>query len=203
MSTPLKPPEYDLELVTDNVVYGKLLLQSANKLVALLSDEIATVTKLEPASIGDTNDEELYPDIRKASLHWLEESDEAIEFIDQLVDEINIGFYDLDISDNAIEYQYTIYNDPSDHYDWHQDYYDDDDDDDEFVRTLSISVCLSSSELYDGAEFFIKDGNDLNVRTFKMQYGDFIVFPSTCEHRVNMLREGERISLVIWYGHYK
>lgn len=202
MSTPLKPPEYDLELVTDNVVYGKLLLQSANQLVALLSDEITTVTKLEPASIGDTDDEELYPDIRKASLHWLEESDEAIEFIDQLVDEINIGFYDLDISDNAIEYQYTIYNDPSDHYDWHQDYYDDDDDD-EFVRTLSISVCLSSSELYDGAEFFIKDGNDLNVRTFKMQYGDFIVFPSTCEHRVNMLREGERISLVIWYGHYK
>ena len=203
MSISLKPPEYDLNLITDNIVYGKLTLQSTNELIALLSDEVNAVTELDAASIGDETDDELYPDIRKGSLHWLEESQDAIKFVDQLVDEINIGFYDLNISDNAIEYQYTIYNDPSDHYDWHQDSYDDDDNADEFIRTLSISVCLSSSELYEGAEFFIKDGNDLNVRTFKMQYGDFIVFPSTCEHRVNMLREGERISLVIWYGHYK
>ena len=201
MPIPINPPEYDLDLVTDNVVYGNLSLKSTNELVALLLNEVDAVTELDDASIGDETDEELYPEIRKGSLYWLEESKEAMEFVDQLVDEINIEFYDLDISDSAIEYQYTIYNNPTDHYDWHQDSYDDDDD--EFVRTLSISVCLSSSELYDGAEFFIKDGNDLNVRTFKMQYGDFIVFPATCEHRVNMLREGERISLVIWYGHYK
>lgn len=201
MPMPINPPEYDLDLVTDNVVYGNLSLKSTNELVALLLNEVDAVTELEDASIGDETDEELYPEIRKGSLYWLEESKEAMEFVDQLVDEINIEFYDLDISDSAIEYQYTIYNNPTDHYDWHQDSYNDDDD--EFVRTLSISVCLSSSELYDGAEFFIKDGNDLNVRTFKMQYGDFIVFPATCEHRVNMLREGERISLVIWYGHYK
>jgi len=201
MSISLNPLEYDLNLVTDNVVYGNLSLKSTNELVALLFDEVDAVSELDAAGIGDENDEDLYPEIRKGSLYWLEESKEAMEFVDQLVDEINVGFFDLDISDNAIEYQYTIYNNPTDHYDWHQDFYDDDDD--EFVRTLSISVCLSSSELYDGAEFFIKDGNDLNVRTFKMQYGDFIVFPATCEHRVNMLREGERISLVIWYGHYR
>jgi len=201
MSLRIKPPEYDLNLVTDNIVYGNLSLKSTKELVALLSDEVDAVTELDAAGIGDEDDEELYPEIRKGSLYWLEKSEEAMDFVDQLVDEINIGFFDHDISDSAIEYQYTIYNNPTDHYDWHQDFYDDDED--EFVRTLSISVCLSPSELYDGAEFFIKDGNDLNVRTFKMQYGDFIVFPSTCEHRVNMLREGERISLVIWYGHYK
>ena len=201
MPIPLNTLEYDIDLVTDNVVYGNLSLKSTNELVALLFDEVDAVTELDAAGIGDENDEDLYPEIRKGSLYWLEESKEAMEFVDQLVDEINVGFFDFDISDNAIEYQYTIYNNPTDHYDWHQDFYDDDDD--EFVRTLSISVCLSSSELYDGAEFFIKDGNDLNVRTFKMQYGDFIVFPATCEHRVNMLREGERISLVIWYGHYR
>lgn len=201
MSIRINPPEYDLNLVTDNIVYGNLSLKSTKELVALLSDEVDAVTELDAAGIGDEDDEELYPEIRKGSLYWLEKSEEAMDFVDQLVDEINIGFFDHDISDSAIEYQYTIYNNPTDHYDWHQDFYDDDED--EFVRTLSISVCLSPSELYDGAEFFIKDGNDLNVRTFKMQYGDFIVFPSTCEHRVNMLREGERISLVIWYGHYK
>ena len=203
MSIRLRSPEYDLNLVTDNVVYGNLSLKSTNELITLLHDEVSSVTELDAASIGNEDDEKLYPEIRKGSVYWLEESHKAMKFVDQLVNEINIDFYNLDISDSAIEYQYTIYNNPTDHYDWHQDFYDDDDDDDEFVRTLSISVCLSSSELYDGAEFFIKDGNDLNVRTFKMQYGDFVVFPSTCEHRVNMLREGERISLVIWYGHYK
>ena len=201
MSIRITPPEYDLNLVTDNIVYGNLSLKSTKELVALLSDEVDAVTELDAAGIGNEDDDDLYPEIRKGSLYWLEKSEEAMDFVDQLVDEINIGFFDHDISDSAIEYQYTIYNNPTDHYDWHQDFYDDDED--EFVRMLSISVCLSPSELYDGAEFFIKDGNDLNVRTFKMQYGDFIVFPSSCEHRVNMLREGERISLVIWYGHYK
>ena len=53
----------------------------------------------------------------------------------------------------------------------------------------------------NGAELFIKDGSDSNIRVFKMKYGDFVVFPSKCEHRVNMLREGNRYSLVVWYGH--
>ena len=201
MTISIEQPEYDLELVTTNVVYGKLSLKSTTELVRSLSDEVNSATELDSASIGDEDEEELYPEIRQGSLLWLVDSDKGLKFADQLVKEINTGFYDLDISDGAIEYQYTIYNNPTDHYDWHQDYYEDDDA--EFVRKLSISICLSSSEQYDGAEFFIKDGNDLNVRTFKMKYGDFIVFPSSCEHRVNMLREGERISLVIWYGHYK
>lgn len=194
-------PEYDLDLITTNLVYGKLSLKSTDALVKALSKEVDAVTKLESAGIGDEDEEELYPEIRQGSLHWLVDSDEALALVNSLVEEINTGFYNLDITDGAIEYQYTIYNNPTDHYDWHQDYYDDDAA--EFVRKLSISVCLSSSEQYDGAEFFIKDGNELNVRTFKMKYGDFIVFPSSCEHRVNMLREGERISLVIWYGHFK
>lgn len=201
MTTSIGQPEYDIELVTTNLVYGKLSLKSTNALVEDLSKEVNAVTELDSASIGDEDEEELYPEIRQGSLHWLVESEKALAFVNELVDEINTGFYALDITDGAIEYQYTVYNNPTDHYDWHQDYYDDDTAD--FVRKLSISVCLSSSEHYDGAEFFIKDGNELNVRTFKMQYGDFIVFPSSCEHRVNMLREGERISLVIWYGHYK
>lgn len=201
MTISIEQPEYELELVTTNVVYGKLSLKSTTELVRSLADEVNSATELSSASIGDEDEEELYPEIRKGSLLWLVDSDEGFKFADQLVKEINTGFYNLDISDGAIEYQYTIYNNPTDHYDWHQDYYEDDDA--EFVRKLSISICLSSSEQYDGAEFFIKDGNDLNVRTFKMKYGDFIVFPSSCEHRVNMLREGERISLVIWYGHYK
>ena len=201
MNTSIEQLEYDLDLVTTNLVYGKLSLKSTDALVESLSTEVNSATDLDSAGIGDEDEEELYPEIRQGSLLWLVDSDVGLKFVDQLVEEINTGFYNLDISDGATEYQYTIYDNPTDHYDWHQDYYEDDNA--EFVRKLSISVCLSSSEHYDGAEFFIKDGDELNVRSFKMKYGDFIVFPSDCEHRVNMLREGKRISLVIWYGYFK
>ena len=71
---------------------------------------------------------------------------------------------------------------------------------DDYIRKISISVCLSHDDEYEGAELFVKDGSETNVRVFKMKYGDFVIFPSDVEHRVNELRSGERVSLVAWYG---
>ena len=197
-------PAFDIDLVTDNIVSGRLCLKTAERIDEIIANEVSQVEEVDIACIGDSEDdsagEDLDLDIRKGKLHWLTQSQEATDLIDKLVEEINTGYFNLNISDSAREYQFTIYDEVTDHYDWHQDYYDDDVTD--FIRELSISVCLSSSEMYDGAEFFIKDGSESNVRVFKMKYGDFIVFPSKCEHRVNMLREGTRYSLVIWYGHY-
>ena len=195
-------PAYDIDLATDNIVSGRLSLDTIERIDEIIADEVSQLEELSLACIGDSEDnvdDDLDLDIRKGKLHWLVNSQEATDLIDKLVQEINVGYFDLNISDSAIEYQFTIYDEVTDHYDWHQDYYDDDATD--FVRELSISVCLSSSDRYDGAEFFIKDGSDSNIRVFKMNYGDFIVFPSNCEHRVNMLREGTRYSLVVWYGH--
>lgn len=196
-------PAFDIDLVTDNIVSGRLSLDTAQLIDEIIAEEVIEVDELSLACIGDSEDDESGDDldltIRKGKLHWLTKSQEATDLIDKLVQEINVGYFNLNISDSAREYQFTIYDEVTDHYDWHQDYYDDDVTD--FVRELSISVCLSSSEMYDGAELFIKDGSDSNIRVFKMKYGDFVVFPSKCEHRVNMLREGNRYSLVVWYGH--
>ena len=93
----------------------------------------------------------------------------------------------------------TFYLDTRDHYDWHQDYYEEDGED--YVRSLSMSLCLTPANYYEGAEFFIKDGSESNVRVFKMNYGEFIFFPSVIEHRVNALRSGIRHSLVVWNGY--
>ena len=195
-------PAFDIDLVTDNIVSGRLCLNTTDRIGTIIADEVNQV-KLEPACIGDSEetDDDLDVSIRKGKIHWLIKSQEATDLIDKLVEEINVGYFNLDISDKAREYQFTVYDDVNDHYGWHQDRYEDDKTD--FVRKLSISVCLSSSEMYDGAELFVKDGSDSNVRVFKMKYGDFVVFPSKCEHRVNALREGRRVSLVIWYGYYK
>jgi len=197
----IKYPAFDIDLVTDNIVSGRLSLETTDYISETIDEEIDQLDELEDACIGNEDDEDLYPDVRKGTIHWLMESEKATDLIDKLVEEINVGYFNLDISDKAREYQFTVYDDLDDHYDWHQDIYDDDETD--FARELSISVCLSSSEMYDGAELFVKDGSDSNVRVFKMKYGDFVVFPSVCEHRVNALREGRRESLVIWYGYYK
>lgn len=198
-------PDFDIDLVTDNIVSGRLSLETVEKIDSIIAEELIEVDQLAKACIGDSEDHEdgddLYLDIRKGKLHWLTKSQEATDLIDKLVKEINVGYFNLNISDSAREYQFTIYDEVTDHYDWHQDYYEDDITD--FVRELSISVCLSCSEMYEGAELFIKDGSSANIRVFKMKYGDFVIFPSNCEHRVNMLREGTRYSLVIWYGHYQ
>ena len=195
-------PAFDIDLVTDNIVSGRLCLETTDRIAEIIANEVNQV-ELEPACIGDSEEDEgddLDLEIRKGSVHWLMQSQEATDLIDKLVEEINVGFFNLDISDNAKEYQFTVYDNVDDHYNWHQDRYDEDVTD--FVRQLSISVCLSSTDMYDGAELFIRDGSECNVRVFKMKYGDFVVFPSKCEHRVNALREGRRISLVIWYGYY-
>ncbi len=195
---------YEINLATDNVVYGTLNLSTAFKILSSINAEVLSSPEFVAAEIGTSNDDEpVFDSIRKASICWLDKSEEAKALVDYLVKEINTGYFNLDISDSAVEYQYTVYSNPNDHYDWHQDYYPEDIDDVDFIRTLSISVCLTPDDVYDGAEFFIKDGNEANVRVFKMKFGDFIVFPSTCEHRVNALREGERVSLVVWYGHHK
>ena len=197
-------PAFDIDLVTDNIVSGRLSLETAEKIDSIIAEEVIQAEKFSIACIGDSEDDEdgddLNLEIRKGKLHWLTKSQEATDLVDKLVEEINVGYFNLNISDLATEYQFTIYDEVTDHYDWHQDYYDDDSTD--FVRELSISVCLSCSEMYDGAELFIKDGSNANIRIFKMKFGDFVIFPSKCEHRVNMLREGTRYSLVIWYGHY-
>ena len=197
-------PAFDIDLVTDNIVSGRLSLDTIERIRSIIAEEINHVDELSLACIGDFESEEAGDDfdleVRKGKLHWLTKSQEATNLIDKLVEEINIGYFNLNISDSAREYQFTVYDEVTDHYDWHQDWYEDDVTD--FIRELSISVCLSSSDMYDGAELFVKDGSDSNIRIFKMKYGDFVVFPSQCEHRVNALREGSRYSLVIWYGHY-
>ena len=99
----------------------------------------------------------------------------------------------IQLADDYPPIQFTLYSDVGDHYDWHQDYYEgDEDENDGFIRKLSISLLE-----YEGAEFFIKDGSDTNVRVFQ-KFGDFIIFPSDVEHRVNELRSGDIFSDLVW-----
>ena len=191
---------YTVLEVTENFVRGRLDLKDT----AILHDSIRKEVKNQDLQFGLTGDieeeEEADVDARSSSIYWLVKSKRARNMALHLAHAINDEYFHLDIDKgHPPDVQFTVYQDYEDHYDWHQDQYTDDDYDG-FKRNLSFSICLSPTDFYEGAEFFIKDGNERNVRVFKMQYGEFIFFPSNVEHKVNALRSGARESLVIWYG---
>ena len=196
-------PKFQVIENTPNFVYGKCSVEFTNELFESIlkeCDDKGTI-QLEQAEYGNQQELDLVdPEVRSTDIAWIN-SQYANGKLDELVKYINEFFFNLDISDLPDAYQFTVYRNPNDHYCWHQDIYADDHHLLDFIRTLSVSVCLSPSDLYEGAEFFIKDGSENNVRVFKMKYGDFIVFPSLVEHRVNALRSGRRESLVAWYGY--
>ena len=190
---------YQITEVSDFFVFGKINLEDMNYVVSEIDDEIEN-NSYEPGLLGTTNDF-FDKQTRSSTVSWLTKSKKVFKKIKTVVDEINDEFFNLDISTKPDSYQYTLYDNLHDHYNWHKDQYKQDQQTEDYIRTLSLSLCLTSSEFYEGAELFLKDGHKLNVRVFKMGYGDFVIFPANVTHRVNALREGSRASFVAWYGY--
>ena len=183
---------------TDTFVYGRFTLASTDK-VFYACEKAMDKNGIQSGEVGEGEDASQDDETRKSTVSWMYKSKKLRSKIDDVVAYYNGKKFQRDITDGAENYQVTVYDDVDDHYDWHQDHYDDVETD--FVRTLSLSICLTPDDWYEGAEFFIKDGSETNIRVFKMKYGDFIIFPSDVEHKINALREGSRTSLVVWYGH--
>ena len=191
---------YVIEEVTDSFVRGRINLDDVSIIHNSILKEVADHDLEDGLVGGEADGQDVDLETRQSEIFWLTKSKKAQALSRKLVGEINDEYFGIDIDKgNPPDTQYTVYRNPDDHYDWHQDHYDDESTDG-FLRTLSLSICLSPTDFYEGAEFFIKDGSERNVRVFKMHYGEFIVFPSDVEHKVNALRAGERESLVIWYG---
>ena len=191
--------KYKITEVGETFVYGRLSIDSAFDIYNSITEEVDDYD-LTAATIGSDadDDDQIYPETRSSSIHWIKKAKKARKLTTKLVKKINEEYFDIDF-DYAPDWQWTVYSDPDDHYTWHKDE-DEEDPCEDFIRNISISICMSASELYEGAEFFIKDGSETNIRVFKMGFGEFIIFPSEIEHRVNSLREGERESLVVWFG---
>lgn len=65
------------------------------------------------------------------------------------------------------------------------------------VRTdISFSLGLSPVDAYEGGELVIEDTT--GERSWKLGKGDVLVYPSHYLHRVNAVREGQRLAMVGW-----
>ena len=99
--------------------------------------------------------------------------------------------------------QFLFYEGKGTGYKWHSDIGTINDDEEEGttdIRKLSLVLCLSRKEDYEGGELqLILDGRR-EMDTLKLDMGDCVIFPSTTLHRVRPLKSGERTTIVGWYG---
>jgi PKHD-type hydroxylase len=135
---------------------------------------------------------------RDSEILWIPESGWVGGMMSHFVNLANTFSFGYDIQYWGTRIQYTEYNHEGAHYGWHIDttkssYRND------HIRKLSISLCLSSKDDYDGGELEIKALPE-EVKKYKMDMGDVVVFPSDMEHRVLPIKSGKRISLVGWYA---
>lgn len=61
---------------------------------------------------------------------------------------------------------------------------------------ISFTLFLSDQNQYQGGELVLEDSS--GERSWKLDAGDLLLYPSTYLHRVNEVTEGERMAIVGW-----
>lgn len=113
------------------------------------------------------------------------------------VREVNNSYFQVDITgflENALYMKYpsSPILEECGFFDWHKDIgagYPG-------LRKISMSVSLSSPDDYEGGDFHVFDGKDINHG--KLEKGTGIAFPSFIQHKVGRVTQGERHVLVFF-----
>ena len=165
-----------------------------NKDVAdLIIDQYSNDEGMEPGTLDQIN--RIDPIIRNCSIKWLHTDSWVAGMLSHFIHTANNNLYEFDLQEWATPIQFTSYSEPGHHYDWHVDSAQSDLNKD-FIRKLSISLCLTPKEEYEGGEFCIRiDGKEFE---FKLDVGEAILFPADTWHKVNPLKSGKRTALVAW-----
>ena len=141
-------------------------------------------------------------EVRKSQHLWIPTDDWISGMMAHFIHCANNTMYNYDIIQWADRIQYTVYDGKDSYYHWHEDTMSS-----AFtciqnlklIRKLSISLCLSPKDDYEGGEFQVMLGAN-DMQSIKLDMGDVIVFPSDASHRVRKLKSGKRISLVGWFA---
>lgn len=137
------------------------------------------------------------PKVRKNKISWIgwsTDSDWIFQKLHEVVGGANKIRYGFDLQGFVEPLQFTKYQSPADHYDWHSDHGSGN----FSLRKLSMTFQLSSGDAYTGCDLELANApNQGNQEAIRGQ-GCGIVFPSFERHRVTPLITGTRYSLVAW-----
>lgn len=164
----------------------------------LILDDLKDETlKSSTIKISDS-ESSIDSDIRKSKNLWIATDHWISGMMAHFINCANLNLFKYDLISWKDYIQFTVYEGKGSHYAWHSDFVTDNYDPG-MIRKLSISLCLSSKDEYEGGEFQLMS-SPREMRTFRMDVGDVIIFPSDMIHRVRPLKSGKRVSLVGWYG---
>jgi PKHD-type hydroxylase len=152
---------------------------------------------LEDAVVGGI-DGRIDPKLRQSKVNWINNDNWIAGMMSHFVLSANKHYFNFDIDGYRKEIQFTHYSE-GDFYTWHIDS-DTELLSDNFTRKLSVIMCLSSKDDYEGGELEMFYPASTFKYSFKLDYGDVLVFPSIIQHRVKKIKSGNRFSLVGWMG---
>lgn len=151
-------------------------------------------SRVTEAKVDDGRDN---PDQRISEVFFTTDTD-VVSVVRAYAERANSEAFGVDVA-SSIECQYTKYDgDVSAFYDFHIDSflhatpraYD---------RKISCVIMLSDSSDFEGGEFYIGNGTD--IEHINLEKGSVLVFPSFLQHKVAPVTSGVRVSMVSWvYG---
>jgi PKHD-type hydroxylase len=160
---------------------------------------------LENSAVINKNDEgklilSTESKIRKSKIAMPSVTPENRWLFDQLMaiaEFVNDAHYHYDLT-GFDHFQYTVYDNPHDEYDWHTDMVYGGDFPEGMVlpRKLSFSIILSDSSEFEGGEFQIL--TSVTPETCEQKKGRVLAFPANVLHRVTPVTKGIRKSIVFW-----
>jgi PKHD-type hydroxylase len=163
-------------------------------------DEIKSIIDLGEAAdqrqavIGGAMEGKALTDTRKSTVAFLEPRENTqwlFERIGMMAVAVNKDYFGFDLS-GVFALQYTVYDNPGAHYDWHIDCMGKG----KPLRKLSMVIQLSHPLDYDGGELMI---SGYNSQVVPKEFGVAHFFPSFSPHRVTPVTRGVRRTLVGWF----
>lgn len=166
--------------------------EEVEKIIAL--EDLQKFTK---GAVGDVNKGQVSENTRDSDVMWIYPEENSIWLFEKfanLVSHVNYDHFLYDI-DGFDSFQYTRYRE-EEHYTWHCDSFGSYQN---FERKISASILLTDPNHYEGGEFeIVLGGNVNNPVIVKPKKGDVIFFASWMPHRVTPVKSGVRKSLVCW-----
>lgn len=157
-----------------------------------LAEQLPAVT----GTIGHGGVQTVNSAIRTSEVKWFKRADirfmELFYKLQVLAEQANLRSFNFKLS-GFLDVQFTKYEAPNGHYDWHED--NNWTDGEPCTRKLSMVLQLSDPTTYEGGRLELSRGYGIQ----ELSQGSVIFFPSFLSHRVIPMISGVRYSLVTWF----
>jgi predicted 2-oxoglutarate/Fe(II)-dependent dioxygenase YbiX len=163
-----------------------------NFLTKIECDNLLNIGKnltLEYAATGTETNPNINKKIRDSEITWINDENISNKIIRELTSLIKIKGFEVVKRES---FQFTKYGKDG-HYNWHRD------SDKTIDNERHFSISIQLNEGYEGGELLYKLDDNVEIE-FQKGLGNLYIFTSSILHCVKPVIDGERYSIVNWFG---